>query len=138
MGTIPALLLHYQLSCRKRHNKSNTWHLRYRKYSERWRRLRELYNKRLLQSITSQVYPHPTFNLYNIEKKLMSYSELLALRAKTTSQIAAINTFKTGGTKVENLDATDIMRLFRSLPELNKVETSLLSLFLCLLINYNI
>ena len=96
-----------------------------------------------LQQAITAVYnisgiPHPTFNLYNIEKKLMSYSELLALRAKTTSQIAAINTFKTGGTKVENLDATDVMRLFRSLPELNKVETSLLSLFLCLLINYNI
>ena len=47
--------------------------------------------------------------------------ESLALRAKTTSQIAIINTFKSGGIQVENLEEMDVVRLFCSLSELNKV-----------------
>ena len=48
--------------------------------------------------------------------------ELLALRSKTTVQIAVINTFKSKGTQVENLEELDIVRLFCSIPELNKVH----------------
>ena len=48
-------------------------------------------------------------------------TELLALRAKTTNQVTVLNTFQSG-TQVEKLEKLDIVRLFCSLPDLNKVD----------------